>query len=445
MSVLGKDLFDFQRSHTNTKVEFGASGYWVEMVPEMQPYGTVLTEILNLDVTPFQKVLDRLNTAVHEKNYDDAPRAYMDMQKGFGSLPLYRLYLMDFRYFGDMKIEEFVGEEVREAFAKYVINEEREIPSFMQQQIKDIQLIQERYAWFLDRVFANAVFEKKKGQRKESLAQLIYSSGYEAFVSGVSLGKDPEVDAPLVRAQYRIRGERENAEVVEKMYFDRLLDFVYVELMKGLQKGFVPKRCANCGRWFLQMPGMTYAARIWRNPELYNHIQWDKNAVIEYYGKDLSPAYIPDDLTAANGNGTARVIVDKSGNIVEDTVGLNFYHNYYEDGSPKLTEGVTARKGFSITASKIGILSDCVYLLPENEVRTSDIDGAAVTFGYRSMPYGPYNPDTHEPSGYYDMYVAEFEYDGIEYQIVAEQMEAEEVVKVVLSIICGEEVIVDAQ
>lgn len=57
------------------------------------------------------------------------------------------------------------------------------------------------------------------------------------FVSGVSLGKDPEVDAPLVRAQYRIRGERENAEVVEKMYFDRLLDFVYVEFMKGLQKG----------------------------------------------------------------------------------------------------------------------------------------------------------------------------------------------------------------
>ena len=35
MSVLGKDLFDFQRSHTNTKVEFGASGYWVEMIPQI--------------------------------------------------------------------------------------------------------------------------------------------------------------------------------------------------------------------------------------------------------------------------------------------------------------------------------------------------------------------------------------------------------------------------
>ena len=267
MSVLGKDLFDFQRSHTNTKVEFGASGYWVEMVPEMQPYGTVLTEILNLDVTPFQKLLDRLNTAVHEKNYDDAPRAYMDMQKGFGSLPLYRLYLMDFRYFGDMKIEEFVGEEAREAFAKYVINEEREIPSFMQQQIKDIQLIQERYAWFLDGVFADAVFEKKKGQKKIPLAPMICSRGYEDFISGVSLGENPETDAPPVKTQYRIRGEKENAEIVEKMYFDRLLDFVYVEFMKGLQKGFVPKRCANCGRWFLQTPGATFAYCAGSAPE----------------------------------------------------------------------------------------------------------------------------------------------------------------------------------
>ena len=43
------------------------------------------------------------------------------------------------------------------------------------------------------------------------------------------------------------------------MYFDQLLDFVYVEFMKGLQKGFVPKRCANCGRWFLQAPGATFA------------------------------------------------------------------------------------------------------------------------------------------------------------------------------------------
>lgn len=53
------------------------------------------------------------------------------------------------------------------------------------------------------------------------------------------------------------------------------------------------------------------------------------------------------------------------------------------------------------------------------------------------MAYGPYDPITHEPSGHYDMYVAEFKQDGIEYQIVAEQMEQEELVKVVASILCG--------
>ena len=50
MGVLGKDIFDFHRPQTNTKVEFGASAYWVEDRPEPQPYGAVLTEILNLDV-----------------------------------------------------------------------------------------------------------------------------------------------------------------------------------------------------------------------------------------------------------------------------------------------------------------------------------------------------------------------------------------------------------
>lgn len=100
------------------------------------------------------------------------------------------------------------------------------------------------------RHFAGKPFEKKKGQRKTSLAQQIEKKGLEPFVSGVSLGADSKVDAPKVNAQFCIRGTGREAEVVEKMYFDRLLDFVYVEFMKGLQKGFVPKRCANCGRWF---------------------------------------------------------------------------------------------------------------------------------------------------------------------------------------------------
>ena len=76
----------------------------------------------------------------------------------------------------------------------------------------------------------------------------------------MSLGADSKVDAPQVKTQYRMRGEVQGeCEIVEKMCFNGLLDFVYVELMKGLQKEFVPKRCANCRSWFLQTPGATYS------------------------------------------------------------------------------------------------------------------------------------------------------------------------------------------
>lgn len=192
MGVLGKDLFDIDRPRTHVKVYFGAMGYWVEDDLAVIPYGTALTELLNLS------------------DVKAAPKP--------GSI--LRTYLS-------------AGE--------------------------DAAPIRERYTWFLENLFGDAVPEKKKGQRKKPLAELIYSQGLDALVSGVSLGKAPEIDAPQVNVQYAIlEREDETHELVEKMYFDHLADFIYVEFMKGLQKGFVPKRCANCGRWFLQEPGLTY-------------------------------------------------------------------------------------------------------------------------------------------------------------------------------------------
>ena len=104
MGVLGKDLLDFHRPRTNTKVEFGASGYWVESNPAMQPYGAVLMEILNLDATPLQELLDQYRKAVAEANSEQAARAFQAVTNGFASLPLYRLYWNDiFSFFSNIK------------------------------------------------------------------------------------------------------------------------------------------------------------------------------------------------------------------------------------------------------------------------------------------------------------------------------------------------------
>ena len=170
------------------------------------------------------------------------------------------------------------------------------------------------------------------------------------------------------------------------------------------------------------------------NPETDVEVVWNREDIIAYYGTDLVPAYIPDGFSASEDNNKAIAYIGQDGSVVEDTVYLDFYNGEAAQNGIK--------QGLSITASKIGIVQTC-FVLPEDELKTSDIGGTTVAFGHRSVPNGPYDPNTHEPSGYYDMYVAEFEHDGIEYEIVAEQMEAEEVVKVVSSIIYGEEVIVD--
>ena len=170
------------------------------------------------------------------------------------------------------------------------------------------------------------------------------------------------------------------------------------------------------------------------NPETDVEVIWNREDIIAYYGTDLVPAYIPDGFSASEDNSKAIAYIGQDGSVVEDTDYLYFYNNEAAQNGIK--------QGFSITVSKIGIVQTC-FVLPEDELKTSDIGGTTVAFGHRSVPNGPYDPNTHEPSGYYDMYVAEFEHDGIEYEIVAEQMEAEEVVKVVSSIIYGKEVIVD--
>lgn len=259
MGVLGKDLFDIDRPHTHVKVQFGQNAYWVEYDPTPHPYGETLTELLNYDVSPYEYTLSVLEQAIEKKDTQAAPRAFIDAVRDLSALPYFRLFLSDLRQFNEMPVEHFVVSEARTAFEAYIFSEGQKDVAYMREQADAVRFIQERYTWFLTEAFQQRAFEKKKGQRKLPLAQQIYENCLDAFVSGVSLGQSSEVDTPQVNIQYAVLEIDEgHHELVEKLYFDRLTDFVYVELMRGLQRGFVPKRCANCGRWFLQTPGASY-------------------------------------------------------------------------------------------------------------------------------------------------------------------------------------------
>lgn len=189
------------------------------------------------------------------------------------------------------------------------------------------------------------------------------------------------------------------------------------------------------------LPMIRDGSKVGYDPSYCDNVTWDKAAIVKYYGSDLTPAYIPEGLVPAESNGTASVYIKKDGKMVEDMVGLGFYHDYYADGSPKLTDGVAAVKGFSVEASRLGKFDDCCVSMPDGEAaETTDIGGVSVTFGHCLADYGPYDPDTHEPAGQYERYTAEFTLDGISYRITTDQLAQDEIVKIAASILYGEAV-----
>ncbi len=183
------------------------------------------------------------------------------------------------------------------------------------------------------------------------------------------------------------------------------------------------------------------AALLYRDPALYNEEILDTEGVRTYYGWELAPAYIPDGLTGGGKAVSGRVVREKAtGNVVEDQAGRSFWVDFWEDGSPKSNDNIVIPKGFTIRASRLRILH-CA-LLPVDEERITDFGGVPVTLSHCSMKHGPFDPTqkapdglSNMPAGYYDIYTASFTLNGVEYEIEAQRLELEEVIKIVASII----------
>lgn len=174
------------------------------------------------------------------------------------------------------------------------------------------------------------------------------------------------------------------------------------------------------------------AVPLYRDPAIYNEEILDTEGVRAYYGWELAPAYIPDDLTGGGKAVSGRVVREKAtGNVVEDQAGRSFWVDFGEDGSPKSNDDIVIPRGFTIRVSRLRILHCC--LLPVDEECATDFGGVPVTLRHCSLPYGDGVSKT--PAGYYDIYTAAFTLNGVEYEIEAQRLELEEVIKITASII----------
>ena len=183
------------------------------------------------------------------------------------------------------------------------------------------------------------------------------------------------------------------------------------------------------------------AALLYPDLELYIEETWGESEIVAYYGWNLAPAYIPENLSGGGRGVRAGIVRERAtGEIVQEQAGRSFWTDFWEDGSPKSSDDIVIPTGFTVRASKTGILH-CA-LLPVDESRTTDFGGTPVTLSHCALPYGPFDPTRRDPSGlynmpagYYDIYVASFALNGVEYEIEAQRLELEEVIQITASVI----------
>ena len=193
---------------------------------------------------------------------------------------------------------------------------------------------------------------------------------------------------------------------------------------------------AGAGLWWSQRPYVIRMDQVAVNPVSTVHrteptydpatvqtISWEKEQVTEYYGKDLTPAYIPENLSPV-GDGTTEVLVEADGTVVYDAVELDFYTGYSTDGTLE-TQNL---QGFSMTVSTEETLI-YEYVDSESGRQMLSINGVEVTLGELTLN------DHRGEYAAFGAYTAEFAAGDLCYSLRFHQMEMEEVVKVVASII----------
>lgn len=215
--ILGKDLFDLDRPYTHTKVHFGNEQYWIEYNPLPMPYGATLMLLLQYDAGEYLRCVEALKGSITKKDRRVVLECFMQVVTGFMKLPFYRMYVRDYGSLEPAILKTLMEAPNELCLADDVIADDGTILNKYFWAAEDIQMIQERYSWFLDELFENQEPEKKKGQRKLPLAMQITSKLLEPYVSGRSLGDSSEVDAPQINVQYMIyEPQVGDAQVVEK-------------------------------------------------------------------------------------------------------------------------------------------------------------------------------------------------------------------------------------
>ena len=146
----------------------------------------------------------------------------------------------------------------------------------------------------------------------------------------------------------------------------------------------------------------------YRDPELHYNEIWDMEKAVEYLGVDVpnAVAALPDGIGLKyNGNEEFSVVFKNDGTLVEDRMCYEFVGN----------DGVK----ITVLASKLRTPYDCLYTTD-----TEDVTNIRIPETDEVISVLVYAQNKSESTMDYDLYVADFEYNGIYYRICTENLTA---------------------
>lgn len=176
----------------------------------------------------------------------------------------------------------------------------------------------------------------------------------------------------------------------------------------------------------------TEVNRLYFDPETTYKETWTFDEAVSYFGRDFRPSYIPDGLNSImdyEDDFRFTVLNNINGSIAYDVLMLN-YENDFKSNEP-------LEKALTLQVSKQEIWTDAPVTNETGETK-SIIDGTEVVLAEKQLPYGPYldsSDGTKIPSGYYTMLVAQFYHENIYYRITSKNIDRNEFIKILYSII----------
>lgn len=164
-------------------------------------------------------------------------------------------------------------------------------------------------------------------------------------------------------------------------------------------------------------------------PENWEKRWMSADALTRYFGRSFPKTLGPLDLLPHPNNESDRAFFFTP----EGKAGYDRIHYFFAE-DPESTDYLPLMRSFSVNISRLSLEDDCIYI-EEKDMKPSLISGCLVQLGKRKMSYGPYDPDTHKPSGYTDFLLATWEKDGVLYEVTADNLTCGEVVDIVRTLL----------